>query len=86
MRPFIRSKSRAEAVAQCPGAVAARRPSTPEAAGYGTFKKTELVTFSIRVQAGDLAVLRDHLQRIDVPISQGVRQLVLDYMSAKGLR
>jgi hypothetical protein len=44
------------------------------------------VHFSIRLRAADLAVLREHFQRIDIPMSQGVRQIVLDYMSSKGLR
>jgi hypothetical protein len=59
---------------------------TREGAAFETFKKTELVTFSIRVRADDLATLREHFERIDVPMSQGIRQIVLDYMSAKGLR
>jgi len=59
---------------------------TREGAGYGTFKKTELVTFSIRMRADDLAALREHFERADIPMSQGVRQIMLDYMSAKGLR
>jgi hypothetical protein len=53
---------------------------------YSGFKPTELVHFSIRLRAADLAVLREHFQRIDIPMSQGVRQIVLDYMSSKGLR
>jgi hypothetical protein len=44
------------------------------------------VHFSIRLRAEDLATLREHFKRVDIPMSQGVRQIVLDYMSAKGLR
>lgn len=55
-------------------------------AEYGTFKPSELEQFSIRMRADDLRALREHFARIDVPISQGVRQIVLDYMRAKGLR
>jgi hypothetical protein len=53
---------------------------------YAGFKPTELVHFSIRLRAEDLATLREHFKRVDIPMSQGVRQIVLDYMSAKGLR
>jgi hypothetical protein len=53
---------------------------------YQGFKPTELVHFSIRLRADDLAKLREHFERADIPMSQGVRQIVLDYMSAKGLR
>jgi hypothetical protein len=53
---------------------------------YAGFKPTELVHFSIRLRADDLAALREHFNRADIPMSQGVRQIVLDYMNAKGLR
>jgi hypothetical protein len=53
---------------------------------YAGFKPTELVHFSIRLRADDLAALREHFERADIPMSQGVRQIVLDYMNAKGLR
>ncbi len=65
------------------------RPDTErirKVADYGTFKKTEMVAFAIRMRPDDLAALREHFARLDVPISQGVRQIVLDYMNAKGLR
>ena len=57
-----------------------------DAAEYGKFKRSELVTFSIRMRAEDLAALRAHFKRIDVPLSQGVRQVMLDYMAREGLR
>ena len=53
---------------------------------YEGFKASELVTTSIRLRAADLATLREHFTRLDVPLSQGIRQIVLDYMSAHGLR
>ncbi len=53
---------------------------------YAGFKPTELVHFSIRLRADDLATLREYFKRADIPMSQGVRQIVLDYMSSKGLR
>jgi len=75
-------------IAKRPGVPAGERPSverTREAAGYEKFARSDLVTFSIRMRAEDLTALREHFQRIDVPVGQGIRQIVLDYMRRQGL-
>jgi len=55
-------------------------------ADYRSFKPTELVHFSIRLRAGDLAALSKHFDSLDVPLGQGIRQIVVSYMKGHGLR
>ncbi len=65
------------------------RASTERAqkkADYSRFKPTELVHFSFRLKAGDLSALAKHFDGLDVPLGQGLRQIVVSYIKAHGLR
>ncbi len=65
------------------------RASTERAqkkADYSRFKPTELVHFSVRLRAGDMASLARHFESLDVPLGQGIRQIVVSYIKAHGLR
>lgn len=71
------------------GAQIEHRASTGRAqkrADYGKFKPTELVHFSIRLRAGDLAALGKHFESLDVPVGQGIRQILVSYIKGHGLR
>lgn len=47
---------------------------------FEQYKKTELETFSIRLTPEDKQKLRDYFSRRSVPLSQGIRMIIKEFM------
>ena len=50
------------------------------------YKKTELETFSIRLSAEDKRKLREYFEKRSIPMSQGIRSIIISFMEETGLK
>jgi len=53
---------------------------------FDEFKKTELETFSVRLSAEDKRKLREYFEKRSIPMSQGIRSIVIEFMEERGLK
>lgn len=52
---------------------------------FKRYKKTDLETFSIRLQTEDKRKLQRYFQSRDIGLSQGIRIIIKDFMERKGI-
>ena len=50
------------------------------------YQRTDLETFSVRLTPDDKRVLQEYFERRSIPMSQGIRQILVDFMEERGLR
>ena len=53
---------------------------------FKRYQKTDLETFSVRLAAEDKRILEEYFRRRSISLSQGIRQVLVDFMEEKGLR
>ena len=52
---------------------------------FQDYSETELGTFSVRLMEKDKRVLKEYFARRSLSLSQGIRQVLIDFMEKQGL-
>ena len=84
-------KDRASELLGVPREDAKRTPREPSSDAKRTsatveLKESDLKSFTIRLRPEDKRILQDHFARRSVPLGQGIRGILLDFMEEKGLK